>query len=149
MLQLIYNPLIQRLFRNGLLLNRRDSGCCGSSGRWSWRWRRLGLRFDCYRICFITRRSILGSRCRGLGVVLLYILEPNAWAVQRAGEQGVAVVTAESMTSKTVAGVSGRGWRQWRSRRIYVEISFGRQRGAAVPLGQQIWSPVDRKSSNL
>lgn len=146
MLQLIQNSLIQRLFHNCPLLHRRDGSCCGS-GSWSGSWWGLGLGWSSHRVLFCSCRRILGSTCWGLSVLLLYLLEPNTWAVQRASEHNGAVAAAKGMTSVTV-GIPIAGVPEWdrgqdMAGRVYVEIGSGRQRGAAVPLGQQIWSPVD------
>lgn len=84
----------------------------------------------------------MGLHRRGFSVVLLYILEPDARAVQSAGEQDRAVGAADGVDSGAVrvavAAVSGRKRRRDVARKVYAEISSGGQRGAAVPLGQQI-----------
>lgn len=152
MLQLIHNPLIQRLFHNCPLLYRRDGGCCGS-GSWSGSWWGLKLGCSSHRVLFCSCRSVLGSSRWGLRVILLlYILEPNTWAVQRTSKQSEAVAAAEAMTPVTVGvpvtGVPEWDWRQDMVGRVYVDIGSGRQRGAAVPLWQQIGSPVDSNKKN-
>lgn len=145
MLQLVQNPLIQRLFHDCPLLHRRDGCCCGGGCWW-----RLGLRRSIHRVIFFSWRSILVGSYWGLSVLLLYVLEPNTWAVERAGEQSGAVAAAEIVTLGTVgvdvAGVFEWKWGQDQAGRVYAEIGSGRQRGAAVPLGQQIRPPVDKNN---
>ncbi|PWA19510.1 hypothetical protein CCH79_00007032, partial [Gambusia affinis] len=99
------------------------------------------------RVLFL---PVLRSCRRRFGVVLLHILEPNGGAVQSPGEQDGAVAAAEGVGAGAVmvavAGVSGRKRRRGVAGSVYAQIRSGGQRGAAVPLGQQIRSSEDGKN---
>lgn len=139
MFQLVHNPVMQRLFHDCPLLRGGDRRC------WSRTWLWLSLGHSGHRVLFNSCRSILGRRRWGFWVLLLYVLEPNTWAVQRAGEQDGAGAAAEARVA--VAGGPEWDWGQGVAGGVYVEIGFGGQR-RAVPLGQQIASPVDSNKKN-